>query len=264
MRIETLVATVDQKDNGLPEKMNIQTDAVIANQCGEASEKVFYLNGSKIRNINRTERGVGKNRNLLLDNAEGDICIMADDDMKFVDGYPKTAEKAFEECPKADILIFNLIEKEPKRYINRKIFRVKQNTCGKYGAARIAFKRQKIIDSKIRFSLEFGGGAQYGSGEDTIFLHDCLKKGLKIYAVPYALAEIDQSAPSTWFSGYNEKFFYDKGALYARIYKILWPLCTIRYIIKYKNKFGMNMPAAKALKYMFAGGNEYKSKRRKG
>ena len=87
MKTETLIATIDQKDKLLPEKMNIQTDTVVANQCGRISKEEDYINGHRVLYLNTAERGVGKNRNLLLDNASGDICIMADDDMRFVNGY---------------------------------------------------------------------------------------------------------------------------------------------------------------------------------
>lgn len=55
--------------------------------------------------------------------------------------------------------------------------RVRWYNYAKYGAARLAVRREALIKSDINFSLRFGGGAQYGSGEDTIFLSDCLKKG---------------------------------------------------------------------------------------
>ena len=64
----------------------------------------------------------------------------------------------------------------------------------------------------------FGGGTVYSSGEDSIFLHDCLERKLKMIAVPVAIAELHDDRESTWFSGYNDKFFGDKGVLYAHLY----------------------------------------------
>lgn len=188
-----------------------------------------------------------------MQNATADICVLADDDMRFVDDYPHIAEHAFTECPDADILVFNLIEKKPRRYINKKIMRVRWYNYAKYGAARLAFRREALTNAGIRFSLSFGGGAKYGSGEDTIFLSDCLKKGLKIYAVPYALAEIDQDSASTWFSGYNEKYFSDKGALYKRLHPALWPVFMLRFLIKIIRKPESSISFSKAVKLMTSG-----------
>lgn len=258
MKIETLVAAIDQEDHSLIEQMNIQTDTLVGNQGSVESTDVFSYNGFQVRYFNTKERGVGRNRNLLLKNATADVCIFADDDMRFVDGYPLIAEKAFMECPDADILIFNLIEKNPRRYINRKITRIHRFNYAKYGAARLAVRQQCLKEAGISFSLLFGGGAHYGSGEDTIFLKDCLKSGLKLYAVPYALAEIDQEAASTWFSGYNEKFFRDKGALYACLHPVLWPIYAVRFLIRYKEKYRGSFSFLQALKHVFAGGREYR------
>lgn len=260
MKIETLVAAIDQEDHGLAYKMNLQTDALIGNQCSHASVDTFYIRDKRIDYLNTTERGVGRNRNLLLENATADICVLADDDMIFTDDYPQIIEKAFKECPDADILIFNLIEKTPRRYINKNIKRVRLHNYAKYGAARLALRRQSVISSEITFSLLFGGGAVYGSGEDTVFLKECLEKGLKIYSVPYYLAEIDQEASSTWFTGYNRKFFFDKGALYACLHPFFWPVFAVRYLIRYKKKYINTISFIQALKGMIDGGNEYRAK----
>ena len=259
MKIETLVATIDQTDHSLVEKMNIQTEALIGNQCGRSSEEVFEFRGNRVVYLNSAERGVGKNRNLLMQHAAADICIFADDDMQFLQGYPQTAKQAFQECPQADILIFNLVEKQQKRPFTKAITRIRTYNYAKYGAARIAFRRRPVLASGIRFSLSFGGGTKHGSGEDTIFLRDCLKKGLKIYAVPYALAEIDQTAASTWFEGYSEKFFRDKGALYSCLHPALWPLYSARYLVRHRKKPGNAMPLMRAMKFMIEGGNAYKA-----
>lgn len=257
MEIETLIATVDQEDYSLAEKMNIQTDAIIGNQCARNSENVIFWNDHKILYANTTERGVGKNRNLVLSKANADIGVLADDDMRFVDDYPAIVRRAYGECPDADIIVFNLIEKRPKRYYNKKIKRIHWYNYARYGAARLAIRQKKVKDANIEFSLLFGGGAKYGSGEDTVFLKDCLHKGLKIYAVPYAIAEIDQDAASTWFHGYTKKFFADKGALYACLYPRFWPLFAIRYLIKYQSKYKKEISTVHALQSMLGGGREF-------
>ena len=259
MKIETLIATIDQMDHALIEKMNIQTDTIVGNQCGRLARETFEFRGNQVVYLNVIDRGVGKNRNRLIQNATADVCVFADDDMQFVLGYPEIVEKAFAECPDADILIFNLIEKAPHRPCTKKITRIHGYNYAKYGAARIVFRRAPLLASGIRFNLSFGGGTKHGSGEDSIFLRDCLKKRLKIYAVPYVLAEIDQESVSTWFVGYNEKFFLDKGALYSCLHPILWPLYSVRYLVRHRKEPGNSMPLAKEMRLMIKGGRDYKT-----
>ena len=259
MRIETLIVAIDQTDHTLVEKMNIQTDTIVGNQCDSVSTDIFRMHGRKITYLNTMERGVGRNRNLVLKNAEADLCVLADDDMRFIDGYPEIAEKAFHECPDADVLIFNLIEKKPRRFQNTRIRRIRCFNYAKYGAARLAIRRKSIVDAGITFNTLFGGGAHYSAGEDTIFLKECLNKGLKLYAVPYALAEIDQESESTWFKGYNEKYFYDKGALYAYLYPTLWPLLSIRFLLCRAKKYKGEISTGNALIYIMKGGRAYRT-----
>ncbi len=253
MKIETLVATVGQQDRSLADRMNLRTDAVIGNQGVKKSVDAFFRGGLKITYLNTEERGVGRNRNLILQNSSADFCVLADDDMCFLDDYPQTVEKVVGECPDGDVFIFNLYEKKPKRYLIRKTSRVRWYNYARYGAARLVVRRQRLADAGIRFSLLFGGGARYGSGEDTIFLRDCIRKGLKVYAVPYFLAEIDQSADSTWFHGYTPVFFRDKGALYACLYRVLWPAYIFRYLIRYRSRYRGEMRFFPALRNMISG-----------
>lgn len=89
----------------------------------------------------------------------------------------------------------------------------------RFGAARIAFRRKSITKNGITFNLHFGGGTEYSAGEDTLFLHDCLRKGLKIVAVPDSIATLLENRESTWFKGYTDKYFLDRGALFAAISK---------------------------------------------
>lgn len=263
MRIETLVVTIDQSDHSLVARMNLQTDAVVGNQCQCTSREELFLKNGKVTYLNMAERGVGKNRNIVLQNATADICVFADDDMTFVDGYPQIVERAFEECPRGDVLIFNLIEKRPRRYVNKKINRICQYNYAKYGAARLVIRRQRIADAGITFSTMFGGGARYGSGEDTIFLKECLDKGLRLYAVPYAIAEIDQDAASSWFTGYTEKYFYDKGALYASLYPRIWRMIAVRFLLRHSNTYKNHMPFGAALKSMLRGGTDFPAERKR-
>ena len=258
MKFQTLAVAVNQTNHVLAEQLNIQTEALIGNQCDHGGTETVCINGHKVVYLNAEDRGVGKNRNRLLENADGDFLILADDDMRFIDGYPEIAKRAVAECKDADIYIFNLIEKESRRYINKKITRVGYRQYARYGAARLMLRREAIEQAGIRFNTEFGGGAIYGSGEDTIFLKDCLDRKLKLYAVPYALAEIDQEAASSWFHGYDYKFFFDKGVLYCVLHPRLKWLYSCRFVLYYHRKFSDHYSMLDAMRAMCDGIKSYR------
>ena len=59
------------------------------------------------------------------------------------------------------------------------------------------------------FFQNFGGGCIYSSGEDSLFLKACFERGLKVYSNAYVLGSCCKDV-SSWFRGFNEKYFYDK------------------------------------------------------
>ncbi|HAH71451.1 MAG TPA: hypothetical protein DCL74_07200, partial [Succinivibrionaceae bacterium] len=159
------------------------------------------------------------------------------DDMRYVDGYEKIVENAFLSHPDADIIIFNLKEKKPTRYIIKKEEKVGYLNYLRYGAARIAVKLKSVRENGIYFDQCFGGGTEHCHGEDNIFLTDCLKAGLKIYAVPVTLAELTEERESTWNAGYDDKFLRDQGALFKAISRKYWKLLCLQDALRRSKRY---------------------------
>ena len=240
--------------------INISTEAIIANQTNNFSYNYLMHKQKKIDIYNFNERGVGLNRNNALMRANADIVLFADDDIEYRDGYEQIILDEFRNNPKADMIFFNLCNNDDlrTRYMIKKCRRVHRYNCLRYGAVRIAVKLDKIKENNIFFSLLFGGGAKYGSGEDSIFIYDCIKSGLKAYSSPKEILTLKESE-STWFKGYNEKYFYDKGALLRCIFGKKARIVIFLFILKhYKNmiKVGIN----KAYRQMIKGYKEFSSK----
>ena len=214
--IETLVVTMDLNNpTELLEKMNIQSDFVIGNQSNSnESEHVRYKSYEGVV-LTREEKGVGLNRNTVLSNAKKSICVLADDDMIFRDGYVDTVVSWFDKNKKADILIFNLGDDKELNYQgerkNKRVTRINSLNYMNYGAARIVMRRKAVSYHGLFFNTNFGGGTQHLCGEDTLFLKECINHGLRIYAVPDYIASITKTRESTWFKGYTKEYFFDKG-----------------------------------------------------
>lgn len=239
MRIQVLTAAMHQTDHSLVEKMNIKTDAIIANQCDVNSIEQFSVGKQNITYLNFAERGVGLNRNNALMRANADVCLFADDDMVYEDDYVQIIEKAYAEFPDADVIIFNLIEKEAKRYIIEKPSRVGKLNFLRYGAARVSFKLSSVRANGIYFNQCFGGGTEHSHGEDSIFLADCLKKGLRVYAYPAYIATLTEERPSTWESDDMEKYIKDQGVLYRQISRRWWKLLCLQDAFRRKSFYKM-------------------------
>ena len=250
MNIEVLVAAMHQIDHNLIEKMHLKTDAIIGNQCDYNSIESFEWNGHKIKYLNFAERGVGLNRNNALMRATADVCLFADDDMVYVDDYVTKVEKAFQTYPDADIIAFNLIEPVITRHIITKPYKVNLFNFLRFGTARVAIRLKSVRNKGIFFNQCFGGGTEHCHGEDNIFLSNCLKNGLKMYAVPEYIAELTEERPSTWNNGYGEKYFKDQGALYKIISPKWWKLLCFQDAFRHRKEYAVSWYKAYRLMIM--------------
>jgi glycosyltransferase involved in cell wall biosynthesis len=240
MTVEVLVAALGQTDRSLLEKMNIQSDCIVGNQCDRNEIEEFEWNGHRVRYLNFKERGVGLNRNNALMRAAGDICLFADDDMRYCDGYAEKIIEAFEQNPKADVLVFNLIEKVKTRSVIQKVSRVGWLNFLRYGTARVAIRNASVQREGIYFNQQFGGGTPHCHGEDNLFLAACLKKGLKIYAVPLFLAELTEERQSSWNTGYDEKYLKDQGVLFKTLSRRWWRLLCLQDALRRRGSYKMS------------------------
>jgi glycosyltransferase involved in cell wall biosynthesis len=254
MTFELLVSCVKKDPHELASQMHIASDAVIVSQKEETdSTEEFELNGNRIKVIRQNNKGVGLSRNTCIDNSTADVILFSDEDIVYDEGYMEKVIAEFNAHPEADILLFNVkVCEERRTYWNDSVKKISWYNCGRYPAYSIAAKTTALKQSGVRFSLLFGGGAKYSNGEDSLFLNDCLKAGLKINALPVCLGE-EVPRPSTWFFGYSDKYFYDRGVLYYFLYGSLAKLWGIRWLLKTKSEYSDKYPYKQAKKMLFQG-----------
>lgn len=228
MKLEVLLSEMNLDIKEL-EKKNIKTNCIIINQC---SENAFQeINNFKIYSYN--EIGVSNSRNRAIKKSTGDILLFCDDDVTYYDDYEKTVIKEFENNPKADLIFFNLDSPNRISKLNKSSRKIHFYNCLKYSTSRIAIRRNSLIDNKIQFNNLFGGNSKYSCGEDTLFIVDCLKNKMKLYSSKEKIGYISHSK-STWFNGYNEKYFFDKGALFCAISKKMSYLLCFQYLLRHR------------------------------
>lgn len=245
MRVQVLVATMNQQDYSLLKKMNIQSEIIVGNQAMSNHVEDFMWGGYSVKWLTFNERGVGLNRNNALLRATGDICLFADDDMVYVDNYPQIVCKAFEQLPDADVIVFNLKEPIVTRYVNKKITRVRFHNYLRYGTARIAVKLKSIRENGIFFNLCYGGGTEHCHGEDNLFLTDCLKKGLKVYASPEYIAELTEERCSTWKDNISvNDYLKDQGYLYKQISPRMWRILCFQDALRHQGEYNTSFMSA--------------------
>ncbi len=227
-KFEILCVTMHQKDFSKIKEMNIHSDVVFANQADDTRYDEYEFEGKKAKMITTQTRGVGINRNLTLSYASADICLFSDDDVKYVDNLEEIVLKEFDSHPDADIVIFNLDSTDSSR---KQIKYSKTRKCGKFekipwGCCRVAMRRSSVQKANVWFTTLFGGGCVFPSGEDSMWLIDAKRKGLTFYVSKELIGSVSFEE-SSWFSGFDEKFYYGKGAFYQAVHprtKLLWML----------------------------------------
>ena len=253
MKLQVLVATMHQTDVSIAQKMNIRCSAVIANQADREEIVTQATEFGDMKMITTKTRGVGLNRNIALLAADADILLLADDDVVYHDDMPQAVKAAFEQLPEADVIVFGMNMVKNGEIFERRVEPVRRlhvwNSM-RYGTYRIAIRRRALIDHNITFHQSFGGGCPFSAGEDSLFLKSCFDAGMRVYSHDYALGSCCKDS-SSWFVGYNEKYFYDKGVLIRKLFPDTAYLMALYFGVRFKRETKIGV--CKRVKLVYAG-----------
>lgn len=154
--------------------------------------------------------GLSANRNNAIRHAKGDICLIADDDNRYLPEHIETILAAWRENPQADILTFQaqtyngeLLHPYPATYV-----------C----SVEITFRRNSILSNNLFFDERFGlGSPLLCAGEEEIFITDARRLSLSIKFIPSPIVQTNGITTSYQFIG-NTKLQITKGATFRYIY----------------------------------------------
>lgn len=223
---------MDQPDDSLLDRMRLPCAAVVVNQCGREGKRWIQRSAGPVCWIDSAERGLSKSRNLALANSSAELCLLADDDEVFCPDLPQIIRAAFAREPRMDILQFQVegIE-EPFRQYPAAPRRRRWLGINKCASVEIAFRRAAIVRAELRFDERFGSGAQYKMGEETLFLWQCVCRRLRVKYLPQRIAWL-HIGQSSWFTGYNRRYFFDKGANFAAMGRLVSYGLIFQYAVR--------------------------------
>lgn len=257
-KVDTLISTMHINNPSearyLLKRMNVRNFTMVSqtniNNRQDSIENgtIFYC----------SHRGLSRSRNFAIDNSSAELCLLADDDMTYVDNYEQIIIEGFHKYPNADIIAFYVKNAKPKNAIAEG--KINKRKSLKLCSVQIAFRRKSIISNQIRFDTDFGSGSKkYNSGEENIFLSDCLAKNCKIYYIPKKIGVLQESE-STWFHGYDNSFFESKGACLKRIFKHGAFIYIILFALKKYPLYKKEATLLSAVKKMLTGSKNYAKK----
>lgn len=209
MNVQVLMSTTNKtslKEFNVQSR-NIKGTFVVVNQFAKANTIDENEKGTL---YSYDEKGLAKSRNHLLEHASGDIGVISDDDITFVDNYQQIIEDAYLLHPDADLITFN-IQMGDQIIGSNKSFKYNFISLMSVVSCQITLRIKEVNTKHIRFLEHFGLGATFISGEENIFLNTCRKQGLKIVHVPQVIC----SHPKEETTGerWDKELVKSKGAL---------------------------------------------------
>ncbi len=261
-KLQVLLSVMDKDDSlHYVDMLNIRTDVLIINQCGTENE---YEQGGRYGNIYVREsrkRGLSVSRNEALSNARADRVILCDNDVRYDDDAFERINAAFDRNPDAGILVFFIERPERKTPVLKKEGPLGRLHSMKIFSPEIALRRSIIGD--LCFDTRFGSGARYSMGEENIFLFSAIKRGIRVVYVPERIAHL-LPQESGWFKGYNETFFFDRGAGYEAMDGRLWYFLSLQFLLRKRKLYRDEISMKRAWKSMCEGRREYRIEQEKG
>lgn len=158
MKYQILVLTHNKNKEeclNLVHSLNISDDVLIC--CQNNTSEIINEKNTEI--VMSNDIGVSNNRNNLLNNASGDICICIDDDCPLVDNYLEIIESTFKKYPDAQFILFNgIVTHENNRLVhNKKTKRVRRFKDVSYaGGPGLVFKRDAIKKYNLKYDTNVG------------------------------------------------------------------------------------------------------------
>lgn len=251
MKLDILMACMHQSDDTLIRASRITGNAVVINQCDREEYAEYPTENGVARMYSTTQRGLTKSRNLAISKSDADVCLLCDDDEIFVDGYEKAILSAYDQLPQADVIIFKMVNRPASFSDEVQLLHFPKTM--KVSSWQISFRRESLLRSGVRFDELMGAGSGNGAEEELKFLTDCEKAKLQIYYVPVEIASVAQ-AESTWFAGFTEQFFYNRGATTRYILGVpMAALYGVYYVVKKRGMYASQTSPGKALAAIFRG-----------
>ena len=256
MKLEVLMSCMHQTSDALVQKSRLTGDVVMINQCNRDGYAESATPNGTLRMFSTKQRGLTKSRNLAIQKSRADVCMLCDDDELFVPDYEAKILSAYHSLPQADVIIFKMRNRQPS--FDDKVQRLRFPKTMKVSSWQISFRRDSLIKSGVRFDELLGAGTGNGAEEELKFLLDCEKAGLAIYYVPTEIASVAQTE-STWFGGFTETFFENRGATTRYILgPAVASLYAVYYIIRKRGLYAGAIPPGQALRATFRGIRENK------
>jgi glycosyltransferase involved in cell wall biosynthesis len=260
--VEILISTMHKTSLSFLSKMFPNEDylnynILIVNQTSH--NKILTSIHNNIRVINSFEKGLSKSRNLAINNAKLDICLLADDDVFYKKEFNKTVKNAFVKHPTAGVITFQMVDEKGALYNKYpNVITHNKKTVSTVNSVVVALNRKKVIENRVFFNENFGLGSTFETADEYVFLRSALRKGLKLFFEPKII--LTHPCFSSGRAVVNDKIVYARSAVFYKYngfityFKLGWHLFLL-----IKGKELKSIQFFKKYRQGLKGINKYKS-----
>jgi len=259
--LEILIATMNRTSLDFLSKMFLRLNyldfnVLIVNQTSE--NNLLKSEHSNIRVINSFDKGLSKNRNIAIRNANKPICLLVDDDVVFIEGFEKSILKAHSEYL-YPIITFQTLTTDNELYWDYPHTPRLHNEfiSEKTLSIEITFKKDKLRD--LYFDELFGLGAKFEDGENYVFLTEAKKKGIELWFVNKTISIHKPNSSSDEVA--SDRLLYAKSATHFYKYGFLAYFWVFKFVFFiYRKRHISFKDIANKLKIGFKGIRDYKNR----
>ena len=238
--LEILISTKDRDNLDFLNNIFVNNNAhsnpiLIINQTQNLNFSCPHSDNINLINVN--EIGLSKSRNLAIENAKADICLLADDDIVYENNFESIILNAFNLNPCADIITFKMNDFKGNSFKEYPIIKKhNKKSLSFVNSVVIAFRRNSIISNKVFFDENFGLGSTFQTADEYVFLRNALNLNLNI--VFHNEVILSHPVDSSGKEVASDRILFAKGALFYKYYNILSLLKLIHYLyLMFKFKY---------------------------
>lgn len=172
-----------------------------------------------IQVINSFQKGLSASRNLALLSTDKKLCLLADDDIVYKQGFIDVVLAAFNQNPDAVLISFRTQNQQGellKKYPSARKSNLSVLDRLSIMSVEMAVNNEILKKEGVRFDTRFGLGANFPLGEEAVLINQLHNKGMKIVMEPQVI-NIHPAHSSTETIANTEKYF-TLGAVYTAIF----------------------------------------------
>lgn len=205
-------------------------------QCADSTPLPAALQRQDVTVANLSTHGLSNSRNAALSQANTDFLLFNDDDIEFFTDGIISLQKTFDHDPDLALAAGWRRERLPTHGPRAKQHALRIGNSGRICAPEFMVRLDAVRRAGITFDTDFGLGAEFGLGEEFVFITDALKAGLKGVGFPIITgSHPDESTGLDW---QDPALMRARSAMLGRVFGRKAAVARMAYAWRYRSKIG--------------------------